>query len=316
MPDATSPSSPMRFSVGLPVERPDRFAELGSGSALAELSQAAEELGYDAVSVTDHPFPPERWLRSGGHHTHDPLVALAYVAAATSSIRIHTNILVLPYRNAFLAAKGAASLDALSDGRLILGVAAGYLEGEFSALGADISARNDMLDEGIRAMRAAWSGTPLQFEGTYFRADGNVMLPQPVQPGGPPIWIGGNSTRAIRRAVELGQGWMPFPQSSGASRYTRTPDIDGVEDLRARIDVARRLATEAGRAEALDICFVPFGLSLLDKRKPDFGAVAASVAELRGLGVTWLSIMLQGETRKAFLEQLTAFADEVIRPSR
>ena len=316
MPDTTSPSSPMRFTVGLPVERPDRFAELGSGSALAELSRAAEDLGYDAVSVTDHPFPPERWLRSGGHHTHDPLVALAYVAAATSTIRIHTNILVLPYRNAFLAAKGVASLDALSDGRVILGVAAGYLEGEFSALGADLSARNEMLDEGIRAMRAAWSGTPLSFEGKYFHADGNVMLPEPVQRGGPPIWIGGNSARAIRRAVELGQGWMPFPQSRGASRYTRTPDIDGVDDLRARIEVANRLALEAGRSEPLDICFVPFGLSLLDKRKPDFAAVAASVAELRHLGVTWLSIMLQGETRRAFLDQLTDFADEVIRPSR
>lgn len=308
----TPDTEPMRFSVGLPVERPERFEELGSGPALAELGRAAQELGYDAVSVTDHPFPPDRWLRSGGHHTHDPLVALAFVAAATSTIRLHTNIYVMAYRNAFMAAKGIASLDALSGGRLILGVAAGYLQGEFAALGADFQQRNDVLDESILAMRAAWSGQPLHFRGNYFQADDNVMLPKPTQAEGPPIWIGGNSKRAIRRAVELGQGWMPFPQAQGASRYTRTPNLETVDDLRERISVARTLMEEAGRHEPLDICFVPFGLSLLDRQQPDFGAIASSVPELRALGVTWLSLAFQADSRREFLDKLERFASQVL----
>jgi probable F420-dependent oxidoreductase len=302
----------MKYSLGLPVERPDRFEELCGGEAMAELATAAEELGFDAVSVTDHPFPPDRWLAAGGHHAHEPLVALAYVAAATRAIRLHTNIYVVGYRNPFLAAKGVASLDALAGGRVILGVAPGYLRPEFEVLGADFEHRNDVLDESLRAMRAAWAEGSTTFEGTYARAEGHTMLPPPAQVGGPPIWIGGNSTRAIRRVVELADGWMPFPLTQGASKYTRTATIEGMDDLRARIGRLRELAAEAGRTDPIDICFVPFGLTLFDRTAPDFGQVAESVTELADAGVTWLSIALPAETRKEMRAQMERFADDVM----
>ena len=246
----------MRFSVGLPVERPDRFAELGSGAALAELSRAAEELGYDAVSVTDHPFPPERWLRwRACHRTHDPLVALAYVAAATSTIRIHADILVLPYRNAFLATKGVASLDSplgreahprggrrLPRGRVI------RLQQAASPPRNDALRRGDPGDAGPRG-RVPHSRFELRARTSVPTA--TSCCPSRCSRRPADLDRRERRPRAIRRAVELGQGWMPFPQSSGSSRYTRTPDIDGVDDLRARIEVAKRLSTEAGRREPL-----------------------------------------------------------------
>ncbi len=127
----------MKISLGLPTQRVDRPEEFGTGSAVAEMARAAETAGFDAVYVTEHPVPGTAWMRTGGHHAFDPFVALAFAAAATERLRVQTHLCVLPYRNPFLTAKAAASLDALSGGRLILGVGTGYLEVEFEALGVD-----------------------------------------------------------------------------------------------------------------------------------------------------------------------------------
>ncbi len=306
----------MRYSLGLPVEQAHRFDEFCTGEALATVARRAEAVGFDAVSVTDHPFPPDEWVRRGGHHSYDPLVALAYVAAATERIHLQTNVLITGYRNAFLAAKSVASVDALSGGRVILGVAAGYLEDEYAALGASFADRNDRLDETIAAMRAAWTGESVDFEGASVQASGHTMLPAPVQHGGPPIWIGGNSTRAIRRAAELGNGWLPFPQPTGASKYTRTADINDMDDLRRRIDLATELAVDAGRTEPLDICFVPFQFSMFADGAPDLDGLRAALPELHDAGVTWLSISLPTESRQGLLDEIQRFADEVIAPGR
>src|SRR3954453_22234633 len=148
----------MQVSLGLPVHRVDAAAEFVTGDAVAEISRAAETAGFAAVFVTDHPAPPARWVDRGGHVTTDPLVTLAFAAASTTTLRLQTNLLVPAYRHPLLSAKAIASLDVLSGGRVIPGVGAGYLEGEFAAVGADFEARNDVLDETIRTMRRAWSG--------------------------------------------------------------------------------------------------------------------------------------------------------------
>src|SRR3954469_2717485 len=151
----------MQVSLGLPVHRVDAPDEFVTGEAVAQVSRAAEAAGFAAVFVTDHPAPPARWVRGGGHVTTDPLVTLAFAAAATSTIRLQTNLYVPAYRHPLLSAKTVASLDVLSGGRVILGVGAGYLEGEFAAVGADFAARNDTLDEAVGVMRAAWTGAPV-----------------------------------------------------------------------------------------------------------------------------------------------------------
>lgn len=311
----------MRFAVQLPTDRVEAGPELLSAAAVAELARAAERAGFDAVSVTDHPMPPARWVAAGGHHSLDPFVALSFAAAVTERIRLLTHVLVLPYRNPFLVAKAAATLDVLSGGRLTLGVAAGYLEAEFAALGADFASRNDRTDESLRALRAAWSGEPVRFEGAGFAARGNAQRPAPVQRSplgrrpGPPLWIGGNSPRAIRRAVELGDGWAPFPAPAKLARHVRTAAMETLADLRAGIARAREHAAAVGRTAPLDVAFVPTGFALGTRTPPSPEAVREQVAAFAGAGVTWLLLPLAAPSRAGWCEAVAAYGEALRPPS-
>jgi probable F420-dependent oxidoreductase len=294
----------MKVSLGLPTHRVDAAAEFLAPGAVPELARAAEDAGFAAVFVTDHPAPPAEWIAGGGHHTLDPLLTLAVAAAATTTLRLQTNLYVPAYRHPLLSAKTVATLDVLSGGRVILGVGAGYLDGEFAAVGADFEHRNDVLDDAIRTMRAAWTGEPV---------DGVLSLPRPVQRPGPPVWVGGNSRRAIRRAVELGDGWVPMPSPARAATALRTPGLESREDLAVRIDLMRELAAEVGRTEPLDIVFMPSGLDMFAKATPEHARVLDDIAALGQLGVTWATVTLPGDTRADLLREIEQFGDKVIR---
>jgi probable F420-dependent oxidoreductase len=299
----------LRFSLQLPTDRVEALDEFGTSEAIVEIASAIEAAGFDACFVTEHPFPADEWLASGGHHALDPFVSLALAAGATSRLRLHTNILVLAYRNPFLTAKAVASLDTVSGGRVIVGAGAGYLEGEFKALGADFAHRNDRTDEAILAMKAAWSGTSVSFEGGAFEAQGNTMLPPPVQRPHPPIWIGGNSPRAIRRTVDFAQGWSPFPLPAAGAGRTRTAAIESVADLALGIERMREYASRQGRDEPLDVNFVPFGLHMNTRRVPEDDALHEQFAELEAAGVTWVTLGLPTRSRSEYIELLQRFAE-------
>lgn len=301
----------MRASLGLPTHQ---GGELSSAAAIAAMASGAEAAGFDAVFVTDHPFPGDRWLATGGHHALDPFVALSFAAAATRDLRLHTNLLVLAYRNPFLSAKAVATLDSLSEGRVIVGIGAGYLEPEFEALGVDFAERNELTDEAIVALRAAWTGESVNSTGRHWQAPANTMLPRPAQTPGPPIWVGGNSRRAIRRAVELCDGWMPMPSPPGSERRLHTPALASLDDLRSRLDYAREHAAVVGRREPLEVVFMPGGLDMFTNAGLDAGRVVDSVGELAELGVTYLTVNLPGDTSSAFLDNVAAFGDGVLRP--
>jgi probable F420-dependent oxidoreductase len=302
----------LRFSGQLPTDRVAKGAEFTSAAAIGEIARALEAAGFDAGYVTEHPFPSDAWLASGGHHALDPFVSLAAAAAATTRLRLHTNVLVLPYRNPFLTAKAVASLDVVSGGRVIVGVAAGYLEGEYRALGADFAGRNEVADDALRAMKLAWSGASVVHEGRGYRAAGNTMLPAPLQRPHPPIWVGGNSRRALRRAAKHAQGWSPFPLPAALGRRTRTAAIESIDDLAARIRELRERALEAGRSEPLDVNFVPFGLGMGQKELPDPDAFCEQVLRLDEVGVSWLSVGVPGASRAACCENAARFGAEVI----
>jgi probable F420-dependent oxidoreductase len=285
------------------VELPGEFV---SARAVAEMARAAEAAGFGAVYVTDHPMPGDAWLRSGGHHALDPFVALSFAAAATAELRLQTHVLVLPYRNPFLAAKAAASLDVLSGGRLTLGVAAGYLESEFAALGVDFAERNELADEAIGAMRAAWSGGSVRSLGRGFRAEGNRALPRPLQAPGPPLWVGGNSRRAIRRAVELGDGWLPFPAPARLAARVGTAALATLDDLRAGIGYAREHARRAGRAAPLDVCFVPFGFEMGVRDASAAARLRDELPAYESAGVSWLAVAVPADTRSEWCDKVAA----------
>lgn len=299
----------MKFSLQLPTDRVEKLEEFGTAEAITEIAQATEAAGFDACFVTEHPFPTDEWLRSGGHHALDPFVSLAIAAAATKSLLLHTNILVLAYRNPFLTAKAVASLDAVSGGRVIVGVGAGYLAGEFAALGVDFENRNDVSDDALVAMKAAWSGESVVLSKPGFRAEGNTMLPPPVQKPHPPIWVGGNSPRAIRRSVDFAQGWSPFPLPAAGAGRTRTASIESVADLAAGIQRMKAYAEKQGRSEPLDVNFVPFGLHMNTRKVPSDESLREQFGALEEVGVTWITLGLPTRNRGEYLETLRRFAE-------
>lgn len=299
----------LKFSLQLPTDRVEDVEEFGTAEAIVEIAKATEAAGFDASFVTEHPFPTDEWLGTGGHHALDPFVSLALAASATKTLRLHTNILVLAYRNPFLTAKAISSLDVVSGGRVIMGVGAGYLEGEFAALGAPFADRNDRSDDALVAMKAAWSGDSVTLSSVGFEAAGNTMRPPPVQKPHPPIWVGGNSPRAIRRAVDFADGWSPFPLPSAGSGRTRTAAIENVSDLAAGIERMRDYAAKQGRSAPLDVNFVPFGLHMNTRAVPEDDALHEQFAALEAAGVTWVTLGLPTPSRAAYLESLARFAE-------
>ena len=303
----------MKTYVGLPTDRVDLGDEFVSAAGIAELAVAAERAGFDGVYVTEHPFPVDDWLATGGHHALDPFVALSFAAAATTRLRVFTYLCVLPYRNPFLTAKAAASLDVLSGGRLDLGVGAGYLQGEFAALGVDFDERNELFDEAIEAVTRAWTEDGVEMTGRHFVAAGNTMRPKPVQSPRPPIWVGGNARAAIRRAAHLADGWLPMPNPRALSSRRRSAALETVDDLRGMLDVLweeRRASGRDGRFDVLAMPFVPFLPS-----QPDFDVdrLAEHAAELSALGVTGLSLGLPATGRAAHVEALGEYGESVVR---
>ncbi len=165
--------------------------------------EALEQLGYDSVWSGEH------ILYHGP--TLDALVVLAAYAARTERLKVGSSVLLLPLRPPALVAKAAATLDLLSGGRLILGVGVGgeYPQ-EFEALGIPLAERGVRADEALAVLKLLWAGGPVSFEGRFYRLPGVRLDPPPAQPGGPPIWVGGRSRAARRRAARLGDGWFPY----------------------------------------------------------------------------------------------------------
>jgi len=147
--------------------------------------------------------------------------------------------------------------------------------------------------------------------GPGFRATGNTMLPRPRQRPRPPLWIGGNSRRAIRRAVESADGWSPFPIAAQFAARTRTAPLESAADLVVALDYARAHAELIGRTEPLTVCFIPEGLSM-GGRPVDEERVVASIRELAAVGVDWVAVALPGDTRLAQLAAIEAFGGSVL----
>ena len=238
----------MEFGVSLPGRGP-----LATPDSILRLATAADALGFDSVFVTDHVVLPTSMARSvypysttgqlpGGAAQDylEPLAVLGWLAHVTKRVRIGTSVLVVPYRNPVVTAKTLATIDRLSNGRVILGAGVGWLREEFEALAApSFEARGAVTDEYLRVMRATWTTDPVRFEGAHYTVRDVHALPKPVQPNGIPIWIGGHTDAAVRRAATLGDAWHPIA--------LRPPGLLLPSEYATRVKQLHAWAKRAGR---------------------------------------------------------------------
>ena len=240
----------MRFTVEYPIVASDYDRELVMPDGMTQIAEAADKYGYDAIAFSEHSAPSYKWRTTGGHDSLDPLTALAFCAAVTRRVRLMTYALVLPHHTPLLAAKALTTVDLLSGGRVTVVAGAGFMRSEFFALNADFETRNELFDEAIDVMRAAWTDVPFSHAGPHFTAKAVASLPRPVQLGGPPILAGGNSASARRRAARH-QGWSPLMVGPGAAKMTRTPEISTIEELATQIAQVREAAAHEQGAGAV-----------------------------------------------------------------
>jgi probable F420-dependent oxidoreductase len=207
------------FGMQLPIQSQSTLFvqswEPAAGVAeLVQVTQACEAAGFDYVAVCDHVAVPAAQAGSMSTSWWDTIATLSYLAAVTDRVRLLSHVYVLPYRHPLAVAKAWATLDALSGGRAILGVGAGHVEGEFTALEVPFAARGRLLDEAIDAVRAALADEFPSHAGERWCFDGLGQRPRPVQ-ASLPIWVGGSSKPAMRRAAERGDGWLPQGPPAG-----------------------------------------------------------------------------------------------------
>jgi probable F420-dependent oxidoreductase len=219
----------MRFGVHLP-----HFGRFGSPENIRRIAEAAEAFGFDDVWVSDHIVGAASVVANFGPGFWEALTVLTYAAAVTKTVRLGTSMIVAPYRDPLVTAKVIASLDQLSQGRVICGVAPGGLEPEFEALGLTFAERGRQTDEYLQIYKEAWTKDRPEFHGRYRTFGGFTFEPKPVQKPHPPLWIGALTARGIRRAVEFGDGWQPVLQTS-------------LSETKAGIDTLHRIADRRGR---------------------------------------------------------------------
>ena len=298
----------MKFTMDIPVGviTPGEFQ---SAPAVAEMARAMEAAGIDACYLTDHPAPSAEWLHANGHDALDPFTALGFVAASTNSLMLHTNILVMAYRNPFLTAKAAATLQVLSGGRLILGAGAGYQKVEFDALGVDFHKRGALFDEALDVIRLAWAGGAVVHQGRNFNAAGNE--PRPTPPVRPPIWIGGGSGKAVERAALRGDGWSPFFAAPTMTAANQESGIHTVEQLGENIAHVHEMRAAHGLNATFDVAIGARAKLRIGDGDSALHYVEA-VRELAGVGVTWTMVALPHPSRGAFIDNVQWFGEEVI----
>jgi probable F420-dependent oxidoreductase len=297
------------FGMQLPVQSQStiyaRPWEHDAGAAeIVQVAQAADAAGFLYVAVCDHVAIPRAQAEAMSTSWWDTIATLSYLAAVTERIGLLSHVYVLPYRHPLVAAKAWATLDALSGGRAILGVGAGHVEGEFAALGVPFEERGRLLDEAIDAVRAALAEEFPSHQGPRWSFDGLGQRPRPVQ-APLPIWVGGSSRSAMRRAAERGDGWLP-----------QGPPADG---MAAGIDFIRTTRAQSARADDPIVLGALSGPLYVGEADWDTGRCVRGPAEkvagyLRGyrdLGVDQIQVGFASRSAAELCDQIAAFAADV-----
>lgn len=270
-----------------------RWEREGTIDDVRRIARAADRLGYDHLTCSEHVAVPVDAVPTRGGRYWDPLATFGYLAAHTERVRFATDVLVLGYHHPLAIAKRYGTLDRITGGRVVLGVGVGSLEEEFELLDAPFEDRGARGDDSLRALRAALSQTTPSYDGAYYRFADMVVEPCAVQER-VPLWIGGRTARSLRRAVELADGWCPFAV---------TPE-------QATTWLAKAATTDAWAARGQ-----PLEVVLQTHRPVDPSGTpdeaGATARELRAAGATMLSLRLVHHSVEHYIEQLEAMVEVV-----
>ena len=288
----------MEFGVCLPQYGRDVTLE-----DIQLVAQDAEDQGFRSLWASDHVVTPDHLHSRFGPIFLDVFVVLSHASALTRSVKLGTTVLVTPYRNPLVAAKMIASLDVLSGGRVVLGVGAGGAPDEFAALGVPESQRGARTDEYLAAMIELWTTEPSDFTGRFTQFEGVHFAPKPLQQPHPPIWVGGRSDAALRRAVRFGQAWHP----------TRM-DLDALAERMARL---KELSSEFGRPESPATTIhqsVAFEIGNVgtEGRRGSPSQVAEDMFEYAEMGVRSVVCNFRGESTDEVRRAMETFARQVM----
>lgn len=278
----------MKIGIVSPIvtANPGSHSEWEATAGIAELSRIAEvadRLGYHHMTCSEHVAVPSDIAEQRGATYWDPLATLSFLAARTTTLRLMTQVLVLGYHHPLEVAKRYGTLDLISGGRVILGLGVGSLEEEFDLLGAQFAGRGAVADDALRALRASLGQRMPSYQGTHFRFEDLVVEPHAVQ-ARVPLWIGGRTPRSLRRAVTLGDGWVPFGLS--------LPELTSMLD----------------RAELPEGFEVSLGGRQLDP-SGDPQRTLDQVGATFAAGATIVSATFRAESADHYCEQLAAMAD-------
>ena len=293
---------PLAFGIGMPIVQQvpgqAREWEATAGAAeLLEVARAADRLGFDWITCSDHVAVPASYAASMGPIWYEPATTLGFLAAATTRVRLMSHVLVLPYRHPLLAAKIFATLDALSGGRAIIGAGSGHLKPEFRSLGIDHDARAAISDEYLRALACALEQEVSSFAGNFVGWRDMMVAPRAVQRPRPPIWIGGNTMAMARRAGRCGDGWIP---------WQITPAEFGV-----RAAAARAAYDASGRAGRFAVV-----APLSAGRVHDSPALLGDIAGWRAQGATAFHVGFTHRSAGDLSGLLERFANKIIPAAR
>lgn len=297
--------------IQLPVQAQSRiFVEPWEAEArapeLARVIRKADEVGLFYVAVCDHVAVPREPAARMGTTWWDTVATLAWAAALTERVRLLSHVLVAGYRPPLVVAKSFLTLDEVSAGRAVLGLGVGHVEGEFAALGADFAGRGAVADEAVDVIRAAFTDEYLTHHGATVDADDVGLAPRGHQ-NQVPIWIGGSSKAAMRRAAERGDGWLP----QGTPRDAMAESITFIREHR-RAALGEDVPIDMGAlVEPMYVGTPGWDVGPWTRAgSPD--ELAASLLELRGMGVAHAQVRLRSRTLDELLDQLEAFGAEVL----
>ncbi|MFQ5999020.1 MAG: LLM class flavin-dependent oxidoreductase [Candidatus Bathyarchaeia archaeon] len=294
----------MRFAITIPNFSPWTIP------LITDMAKKAETLGYDGCFLNEHLMLPFQ------NESYDPWILLSYLAHETTTIKLGTNVTLLPFRQPTLLAKMATTLDILSNGRLIVGVSVGWFETEFEAYGHcgmhegwnNVGSRVRRMKESLEVMNKLWAGDRVAYKGKYYTVENAVLQPKPIQKPHPPVWVGGTKSYVLKLTASLADGWISRPRS-------QTVPLGA---LREQMEMLKQLHRRSGRDGQLTYShyggfIVPEGVESIEPLPYAFypmNKAVDSIEEIKQMGFDWYITWFYPVDKS--LELMKRFADEVV----